>query len=140
MGVVIAYVVSGSGGGPTVVTPVDTVTHSAGSPIVLAKGGQSIAVTPNGKTVYVPIISLKAVIPIRTATNTALPPIPVGDEPFAMVVTPNGRTVYVGNASSVTPIRVSTNSPLADIPVGNQPASPHGDHAGWQDRLHRKCG
>ena len=82
--------------------------HSAGSPIVLAKGGQSIAVTPNGKTVYVPIISLKAVIPIRTATNTALPPIPVGYEPFAMVVTPNGRTVYVGNASSLTPIRVST--------------------------------
>jgi DNA-binding beta-propeller fold protein YncE len=65
----------------------------------LAKGGQSIAVTPNGKTVHVPIISLKAVIPIRTATNTALPPIPVGDEPFAVVVTPNGRTVYVGNAS-----------------------------------------
>jgi hypothetical protein len=41
MGVVIAYVVSGSGGSPTVVTPVDTVTHTAGSPIVFAKGGQS---------------------------------------------------------------------------------------------------
>jgi DNA-binding beta-propeller fold protein YncE len=116
MATVIAYVVSGSGGSPTVVTPVDTVTDTAGAPIVIAKGGQSIAARPNGKTVYVPIISLKAVIPIRTATNMALAPIPVGSEPFAIVVTPNGRTAYVGNTSvpsSVTPIRLSTNSPLA---------------------------
>jgi len=46
---VIAYVVSGSVGSPTVVTPVDTATHTAGLPIVPAKGGQSIAATPNGK-------------------------------------------------------------------------------------------
>jgi len=85
-----------------------------------------------GKTVYVPIISLKAVIPIRRPPTRPSAD-SGGDEPFAMVVTPNGRTVYVGNASSLTPIRVST------FPVG-QPASPHGDHTGWRDRLHRKCG
>jgi DNA-binding beta-propeller fold protein YncE len=78
MAMVIAYVVSGSGGSPTVVTPVDTVTRVAGAPIVLGRGGQSIAARPNGKTVYVPIISLNAVIPIRTADNMALAPIPVG--------------------------------------------------------------
>ena len=50
---VIAYVVSGSGGSPTVVTPVDTATHTAGSPIVLAKGGQSIAATPNLRRVCI---------------------------------------------------------------------------------------
>ena len=86
-------------------------------------GAQSIAVTSNGKTVYVPNGVLNTVTPIRTATNTARPPIAVGGEPFALVVTPNGRTVYVGNtaSASVTPIRVSTNSPLADIPVSNAP-------------------
>jgi YVTN family beta-propeller protein len=106
-----------------VVTPVDTRTHIAGPPILIGGGAQSIAVTPNGKTVYVPNGVLNTVTPITTATNTARPPIPVGGEPFALVVTPNGRRVYVGNtnSNSVTPIRVSTNSPQANIPVGNAP-------------------
>ena len=117
MGRLIAYVVSGT----TVagaVTPVDTATHTAGPAILIGEGAQSITVTPNGKTVYVPNGELNTVTPIRTATNTALAPIPVGAEPFALVVTPNGRTVYVGNTNTVTPIRVKTNSPLTDIPVG----------------------
>jgi hyaluronoglucosaminidase len=87
MGAVIAYVVSGTVAA-SAVTPVDTVTHTGGSPIVIGGGAQSIAVTPNGKTVYVPNGVLSMVTPIRTATNTARPPIPVGGEPFAMVVTP----------------------------------------------------
>jgi len=101
MGRVVAYVVSGT----TVagaVTPVDTATHTAGPAILIGGGAQSITVTPNGKTVYVPNGVLNTVTPIRTATNTALAPIPVGAEPFALVVTPNGRTVYVGNTNTVT--------------------------------------
>src|SRR5580704_11744222 len=111
MDAVIVYVVSGTIAAGAV-TPVNTRTHIAGSPIVIGGGAQSIVVTPNGKTVYVPNGVLNTVTPIRTAANTALPPIPVGSEPFAMVVTPNGRIVFVGNTSSnsVTPIRVSTNS------------------------------
>ena len=70
MGAVIAYVVSGTVAA-SAVTPVDTVTHTAGSPIVIGGGAQSIAVTPNGKTVYVPNGVLNMVTPIRTATNTA---------------------------------------------------------------------
>lgn len=81
MAKVIAYVVSGSGGSPTVVTPVNVRTRVAGPPITFATGGQSIAVTPNGKTVYVP--TADAVIPIDTVTNTALPAIAVGSEPFS---------------------------------------------------------
>jgi hyaluronoglucosaminidase len=74
MGAVIAYVVSGTAAAGAV-TPVDTVTHTAGSPIVIGGGAQSIAVTPNGKTVYVPNGVLNMVTPIRTATNKARPPI-----------------------------------------------------------------
>jgi YVTN family beta-propeller protein len=87
MAKVIAYVVSGSGGSPTVVTPVNVRTRVAGPPITFATGGQSIAVTPNGKTVYVP--TADAVIPIDTVTNTALPAIAVGSEPFSILVTPS---------------------------------------------------
>jgi DNA-binding beta-propeller fold protein YncE len=74
MGRVIAYVVSGTATAGAL-TPVDTVTHIAGSPIVIGGGAQSIAVTPNGKTVYVP--THNTVTPVRTATNTVLPPIPM---------------------------------------------------------------
>jgi YVTN family beta-propeller protein len=122
MGPVIAYVVSGTAAAGAI-TPVDTRTHAAGAPIVIGGGAQSITVTPNGKTVYVPNGVLNAVTALHTATNTLLPPIPVGGEPFAIVATPDGKTVYVGNttSASVTPIRVSTNSPLPDIQVGNGP-------------------
>ena len=95
MDAVIVYVVSGDVAAGAV-TPVDTRTHIAGPPIVIGGGAQSILVTPNGKTVYVPNGLLNTVTPIRTATNTARPPIPVGGGPFALVVTPDGRTVYVG--------------------------------------------
>ena len=85
MGAVIAYVVSGTAAA-SAVTPVDTATHTAGSPIVIGGGAQSIVVTPNGKTVYVPNGVLNTVTPIHTATNMTRPPIPVGGEPFALVV------------------------------------------------------
>jgi len=119
-----AYVVSGSGGSPTLVTPVDTFTHTAGTPMVLAKGGQSIVATPNGKTLFIPIISLSAVVPIDLHTHTVLPAIPVGADPFPIVVTPDGRTVLVGNTSShsVTAIHVANRNVLANIPVGDTPS------------------
>ncbi len=44
MGALIAYVVSGTAAA-SVVTPVDTLTHTAGSSIVIGRGAQSIAVT-----------------------------------------------------------------------------------------------
>jgi DNA-binding beta-propeller fold protein YncE len=53
MGTVVAYVVSGNVAAGAV-TPVDTATNTAGSPIVIGGGAQSIVATPNGKTVYVP--------------------------------------------------------------------------------------
>lgn len=49
MGAVIVYVVSGTVAAGAV-TPVDKVTHTAGSPIVIGGGAQSIAVTPMTRT------------------------------------------------------------------------------------------
>ena len=50
---VTAYVVSGGGGVPGAVTPIRTATNTAGAPIMIPLG-QSIAITPNGRTAYVP--------------------------------------------------------------------------------------
>jgi DNA-binding beta-propeller fold protein YncE len=68
MGLVIAYVVSGTAA-PSAVTPVDTLTHKADASTVIAGGAQSIAVTPNGMTVYVPNGVLNMVTPVRTDSN-----------------------------------------------------------------------
>ena len=119
---VTAYVVSGRIGVPGVVTPIRTATNTAGPPITVPLA-QSIAITPDGKTVYVPNATNPAVTPIRTATNTAGPPIPVGNSPFGIVITPNGKTAYVTNPDdgTVTPIRTATNTAGPPIPVGNNP-------------------
>jgi YVTN family beta-propeller protein len=47
-----------------------------------------MAITPDGKTVYVADQIHGTVIPIQTATNTALPPVKVGHGPVAIAITP----------------------------------------------------
>ena len=68
MDAVVAYVVSGDIAAGAV-TPVDTATNSARSPIAIGGGAQSIVVTPNGKMVYVPNGVLNAVTPIATKST-----------------------------------------------------------------------
>jgi YVTN family beta-propeller protein len=67
---VTAYVANGDG---NKVTPINTATSKAGTPIVVGSGPSQIAITPNGKTAYV--IAGGSVVPISTATSTALKPI-----------------------------------------------------------------
>jgi YVTN family beta-propeller protein len=92
----------------------------------------AIAVTPDGKTVYVantwentgrPGSAACTVTPIATATNTPGPPIEVGSGPWAFAITPDGQTAYVINfySHSVTPIATATNTPGLPIPVGDGP-------------------
>ena len=82
-----------------------------------------MAVTPDGRTVYVVNLLSGTVTPIRTATNTALPPIRVGTDPRAIAITPDGKTAYVvkiapSRGLTVTPIRTATNKALPPITVG----------------------
>jgi YVTN family beta-propeller protein len=83
-----------------------------------------IAVTPNGRTLYVLNSAGDTVTPIRVATNTPRAPIPVPHQPFTLVVTPDGRTLYVtGGAKLLTPIRTSTNHPGTPITIGEGPSA-----------------
>ncbi len=83
-----------------------------------------MAVTPNGRTLYVLATGGDAVTPIRVATNTAGNPIPVPHAPFTLGVTPNGKTLYVtGGPNLLTPIRTSTNHPEMPIVVGASPSA-----------------
>ena len=75
-------------------TPINTATDKPGKSIPVGAHPAYIAITPDGRTVYVFSPLSGTVTPIRTATNSALKRIkvPAGDEhPSAMAITPAPR-------------------------------------------------
>jgi YVTN family beta-propeller protein len=110
------------------VTPINTGTNTAGTPIRLGQPPGSIAVTPDGRTVYVVSDGSSeftdgTVTPIATASNTAGKPIRAGIFPDEIAISPDGKTAYVTNLESdtVTPISTATNTAGEAIPVGVRP-------------------
>ncbi|WP_280828101.1 YncE family protein [Mycobacterium sp. OTB74] len=100
------------------VTPIDTTTNTAGTPITVGVSGlEGVVITPNGSTLYVASEQSGTVTPIDTTTNTAGTPITVGGAPFYLTVTPNGKTVYV-ESGAVTPIDTTTNTASTPITIG----------------------
>ena len=92
----------------------------------------AIAITPDGKTVYVAddrknlIHNAPGLVtPIATATNTAGKSIKVGLDPLAIAVTPDGKTVYVvcAGTETVIPIATATNTAGKPIKVGGSPTA-----------------
>jgi YVTN family beta-propeller protein len=86
-----------------------------------------VAVSPDGRTVYVVSQSLPAgpgtVSVIATASNMVTATIPVGIGPNGVAVTPDGSKVYVVNSNSnnVSVIATASNTVTATIPVGTFP-------------------
>jgi len=117
---------------PTPAAPIDTATNMPGKPIDAGNEPFAIAVTPDGKTVYVantwentgrPASAPGTVTPIATATNTPGAPIEVGSQPWAFAITPDGRTAYVASwqSGTVTPIATATNTAGTPVEVGDGP-------------------
>jgi YVTN family beta-propeller protein len=121
-----SYYANGAYSYGTTVTPIATATNTAGPPITTGSQPWGMAITPDGKTVYVANYGSGTVTPIATTTNTAGPPITVGSGPFDIAITPDGKTVYVANLDSgtVTPIATATNTVGAPITVGSVPLGP----------------
>jgi len=129
---VTAYVANGNG---TRVTPINTATNRAGTPIVVGSRPGQIAITPNGKTAYV--LAGGSVVPINTRTGTALKPIKGTAGAGYIAITPNGKTAYVsycetalicgvgGTENRLTPIDTATNTALK--PITWQPGT------AWED-------
>jgi YVTN family beta-propeller protein len=105
--------------GAGTVTPITSGASTPGQPIWVGQGTGGMAITPNGKTIYVADYG-GMVTPITTATNTPGTPIEVGKVPYGIAVTPDGKAAYVANVFSgtVTPIRTATNTPGTPIKVG----------------------
>ena len=119
-----AYVVNNCGsdltcsGGDGSVTPIDTTTDSAGTPIATNPFPIAIAVTADGSTAYVSTQGDGVVIPIDTATDTTGVPISVGDPTSAIAVTPGGSTLYVAMGGDDTVIPIDTASDTVGTPIG----------------------
>jgi DNA-binding beta-propeller fold protein YncE len=113
-----AYIGDGS-----TVTPISTATNTAGPPIhVGIPVAEVIAITPDGKTVYVTHYEgrpTETIVPISTATNTAGPPIHIGSSADALAITPDGKTLYAATGTTtrntVTPVSTATNR--AGMPI-----------------------
>ena len=110
------------------VTPINTATNTAGTPIPVGKGPFGVAITPDGAIAYVvnsgdSLDPGNTVTPINTATNRPETPIPVGSFPSFVAISPDGTTAYVTNQddNSVTPIHTATNTPGTPIQVGSTP-------------------
>lgn len=112
--------------GPDTVIPMQLRTGRLGRPVHVRRDPEAMAITPDGRTLYVASDTSGTVTPIRTATWTALRPIRAGQQPGAIAVTPDGKTAYVKSETTgvVTPIRTATNTPLRPVRIGNPGSYP----------------
>lgn len=91
-----------------------------GDPIVLPFAIQDLAVSPDGKRLYVTSVFGHAVVVIDTATRTRLETIHAGTGPSCLALTPkDGRHAYVVGRETGIVTRVDTNT--TRVPLGGDP-------------------
>ena len=102
---------------------IDTATNQiVGSPIPTGSGPDSIAITPDGKTLYVTSGDGDITV-VNTSTNqivttiTGLPPLET------IAISPDGKTAYVSSPpeDEVVVIDLQANQAVGSISVGNNP-------------------
>jgi DNA-binding beta-propeller fold protein YncE len=99
------------------VTPVNTVTNTPGKPIKVGNSPGSMAITPDGRTVYVS--SSLGIVPINTATNKAGKALKGLTGPIA--ITPDGKTAYVSGSRGIVPVNTASNTAGKPIKVAGRP-------------------
>jgi DNA-binding beta-propeller fold protein YncE len=118
------YVLSGEGN----LYAIPNATRVRSKRILLPGGRQFMAITPNGKTLYVGGDEPNAVIPVSTVTDTAGKPIQMGRQvPSQILITPNGKTAYVLGLSGgeIYPIATATNIMEKPIRAGRGVGGPY---------------
>jgi YVTN family beta-propeller protein len=119
------------------VSVIDTVTNTVIATIPVGMFPMGVAVSPDGRKVYVTNETSNNVSVISTFTNRVIgSAIPVGTHPVGVAVSPDGRKVYVTNTSTssynVSVIDTAKNRVTATIPVGQLPlgvaVTPDGVH------------
>jgi DNA-binding beta-propeller fold protein YncE len=115
----MAYVVSSSQS--ELLTPVNLVTGRTLKPIPLGVGGNEagVAISPNGKMVYV-LTARSQLVPVDLTSGKAGPPIDFGGISRGLVTTPDGKAAYVLQQwYGVEAVDLATRTALGFIKVRN---------------------
>ncbi len=104
------------------ITPVGNLTRRSGTPVKMPGFPRGVAITPDGKTIYV--ICLGGVVPISTRSGRRGRLIRVRPSPAAIAITPNGKTVYVAAGKAIVPINPATGKTGKAIVVARKADGP----------------
>jgi YVTN family beta-propeller protein len=117
-----AYVVNAGSS----VSVIDIGTNTVVATVPVGNAPSGVAVTPDGKHVYVTSDGFNNVSVIDTASDTVVATVTPVDEPFGVAITPDGQHAYVANfnSNSVAVIDTATNTVVATVPVGSGPWEP----------------
>lgn len=101
---------------------IDTRTNTVLASLTLPSGVGALAVTPDGKSVYMAHYYSNSVSVLNTSSY-ALAAVAVGTGPTAIEITPDGGKAYVGNdtSSNVSIIDIATNTNTGTVAVGAYP-------------------
>lgn len=112
-------------GSGNAVIEVDTATRTVVATIPAEKFPYAIAVSPDGRQLYVPNHDANLISVVDTASNAVIQKIAVKPNPHAVAYSGDGRRAYVANHGSnlVTVLDTKNGAILAEIPVGRSPHS-----------------
>jgi outer membrane autotransporter protein len=117
------------------VSVIDTSTRAVVNTITAGVGPIGVAVSPDGRSVYVGNNASNTVSVISTATNTVVNTIAIpssapnsGSNPIGVAFTPDGRFAYVASngSNSVAVVNTATNTVVASIPLPAGSTAPVG--------------
>ena len=108
-----------------IVSVIDTATNTVVTDIKVGESPYGIAVTPDGKKVYVANEDSNTISVINTKTNKVIATVPVGEKPNGVAVNPTGKKVYVANWNddTVSVIDTTTNKVITNVTVGSHPVA-----------------
>lgn len=108
---------------------IDTANNTVAATIAsVGLGPHGVAVSADGKRVYVANLDEQSVSVFDTTTATVATKIPVGLMPYGVAIDPTGSRVYVTNsgADTVSVINTATNAVSATINLGSVGSVPRG--------------
>ena len=107
------------------VVMLDTATRAVVATIPAEKFPFALAVSPDGRQLYVPNHDVNLVSVVDTATNAVVQKIAVKPNPHSVAYSVDGRRAYIANHASnlVTVLDTKNGVILTEIPVGKSPHS-----------------
>jgi len=105
------------------ITPVDPRTHAFGVPISVGANPRDLALSPDGRQIYVSDQGGQAVSVVDAGSGSVTATVALAGSPWGIGVTPDGKTIWVSltSVNMVQPIDATTLLAGKPVPVGDEP-------------------